>query len=151
MDQLNRVSKAGSMAIRLDGDLPEDDVNNPIREPSESGGSPSMCQDDDGSASEVQLSFLRKSSAKPPPAGLEGYLFKKSPALMSGWQKRYFVLKDPGEIDYYETVPPSPSSSPPIRCLTLPPSLREKSASTAWQRKELFWWQRWPPTRACQW
>jgi hypothetical protein len=115
MDQLNRVSKAGSMAIRLDGDLPEDDVNNPIREPSESGGSPSMCHDDDGSASEVQLSFLRKSSAKPPPSGLEGYLFKKSPALMSGWQKRYFVLKDPGEIDYYETVSLSdnPLSPPP--------------------------------------
>lgn len=102
IDQLNRVSKAGSMAIRLDGDLPEDDVNNPIREPSESGGSPSFSGDD--GSQEVQLSFLRKSSAKPPPAGLEGYLFKKSPSLMTGWQKRYFVLKDPGEIDYYETV-----------------------------------------------
>lgn len=104
MDQLNRVSKAGSMAMRLDGDLPEDDVNNPIREPSESGGSPSIYSEDDAVGSDVQLSFMRKTSSKPPPNGLEGYLFKKSPALMTGWQKRFFVLKDPGEINYYETV-----------------------------------------------
>ncbi len=103
LDQLNRVSKAGSMAIRLDGDLqlPEEDTSNPLREPSESG-SPSIYEDDGGA--DVQLSFLRKSSNRPPPAGLEGYLFKKSPSLMTGWQKRYFVLKDPGEVNYYETV-----------------------------------------------
>lgn len=120
IDQLNRVSKAGSMAMRLDGDLPEDDVNNPIREPSESGGSPSMCQDDSPTL-DVQLSFMRKSSSKPPPAGLEGYLFKKSPALMTGWQRRYFVLKDPGEIDYYETVTYCSSL-----ILPHPPSQREE-------------------------
>lgn len=35
----------------------------------------------------------------------EGYLLKKSPALMKGWQKRYFVTNSAtGDIDYYKNV-----------------------------------------------
>jgi hypothetical protein len=132
--------------MRLDGDLPEDDVNNPIRDPSESGGSPSMCSEDSPS-SEVQLSFMRKSSAKPPPSGLEGYLFKKSPALMSGWQKRYFVLRDPGEIDYYETVASLSVLSSPHRSL-FP---RERNMSMASLPRVPSWWLRWLLTKVWQW
>ena len=29
---------------------------------------------------------------------------KKSPNLLTGWQKRYFVLKEPGDMVYYENV-----------------------------------------------
>jgi len=35
----------------------------------------------------------------------EGYLLNKSPALMKGWQKRYFVTNSvTGDIDYYRSV-----------------------------------------------
>jgi hypothetical protein len=45
------------------------------------------------------------------PTEKEGYLMKKSPALMKGWQKRYFVTNTTtGDIDYYKTV------SFPSRC-----------------------------------
>lgn len=42
-------------------------------------------------------------SDKHRPAEKRGYLLKKSPAMLKGWQKRYFVMKD-GEIVYYQTV-----------------------------------------------
>ncbi len=35
---------------------------------------------------------------------MRGYLQKKSPALMKGWQKRYFVVQNNGEIAYYKSV-----------------------------------------------
>lgn len=38
------------------------------------------------------------------PLGKMGYLMKKSPALLKGWQKRFFVLKEPGEVLYYGSV-----------------------------------------------
>lgn len=98
VDQLKRVSKAGAMAAQIDGENPTD---NPIREPSESGGSPGLSEEEMYGS---EMSFLRKSSVKAPPPGIEGYLLKKSPALMSGWQKRYFVVTNPGEINYYGTV-----------------------------------------------
>ncbi len=52
----------------------------------------------------ISLSFARKPKAEKLPAAKEGYLMKKSPNLMTGWQKRYFVLKEPGDISYYENV-----------------------------------------------
>jgi hypothetical protein len=36
------------------------------------------------------------------PKGKMGKLKKKSPALLTGWQKRFFVLRSPGELAYYE-------------------------------------------------
>ena len=38
------------------------------------------------------------------PALKEGKLKKKSPSLMVGWQSRYFILRAPGELAYYDTV-----------------------------------------------
>ncbi len=35
---------------------------------------------------------------------MRGYLQKKSPALMKGWQKRFFVVQPNGEIAYYKSV-----------------------------------------------
>lgn len=93
VDQLKRTSR--------DEPMPDpDDVDNPMREPSESGGSP------DTDFADITISSFggRKSSQRPPPSGMEGYLMKKSPALLSGWQKRYFVIQDPGEMNYYLTV-----------------------------------------------
>lgn len=36
------------------------------------------------------------------PAVKEGKLKKKSPSLMAGWQSRYFVLRAPGELVYFD-------------------------------------------------
>ena len=36
------------------------------------------------------------------PAIKEGKLKKKSPSLMVGWQTRYFILRAPGELIYYD-------------------------------------------------
>jgi len=49
-----------------------------------------------------QMNF-RTSRAGPQPGMKMGFLSKKSPAIFSGWQKRFFVLKD-GELSYYLTV-----------------------------------------------
>lgn len=39
------------------------------------------------------------------PTEREGYMMKKSPALLKGWQKRYFVTNaGTGDIDYYKSV-----------------------------------------------
>ena len=35
---------------------------------------------------------------------MQGYLQKKSPVLMKGWQKRYFKILNTGEMVYYKTV-----------------------------------------------
>lgn len=35
---------------------------------------------------------------------MSGYLQKKSPALLKGWQKRYFIMRSNGEIAYYKNV-----------------------------------------------
>jgi hypothetical protein len=93
VDQLKRASTNQPLP-----DEDPDDINNPMREPSESGNSPHL---DDG---EMQMSSFGRKVAKPAPSGMEGYLMKKSPALLSGWQKRYFVMQDPGEINYYDNV-----------------------------------------------
>ena len=34
----------------------------------------------------------------------EGYLMKKSPAMLKGWQKRYFKTNSDGDIAYYKSV-----------------------------------------------
>jgi hypothetical protein len=46
----------------------------------------------------------RMSTCRPQPDDHEGYLMKKSPAMFTGWQKRYFVLREPGELSYWPTV-----------------------------------------------
>jgi hypothetical protein len=33
-----------------------------------------------------------------------GYLTKKSPAMLVGWQKRYFMINAQGDIEYYKSV-----------------------------------------------
>jgi pyruvate/2-oxoglutarate dehydrogenase complex dihydrolipoamide acyltransferase (E2) component len=47
-------------------------------------------------------------SAKPKapdaPAEKEGYLMKKSPAMLVGWQKRFFLTNSNGDIEYYKSV-----------------------------------------------
>jgi hypothetical protein len=47
-------------------------------------------------------------SAKPKapdaPPEKEGYLMKKSPAMLVGWQKRFFLTNSNGDIEYYKSV-----------------------------------------------
>ncbi len=38
------------------------------------------------------------------PLEMSGYLLKKSPSAMRGFQRRYFVLRSPGELAYYMKV-----------------------------------------------
>ena len=38
------------------------------------------------------------------PTEMSGYLMKKSPAMMKGWQKRYFKTLDNGDIMYFKSV-----------------------------------------------
>lgn len=46
----------------------------------------------------AHMSIKRK--PKPPPEK-RGYLEKRSPRMLAGWQSRYFVLKD-GVLTYYK-------------------------------------------------
>ena len=58
-----------------------------------------------GTSLESDDAYLnRASTTRPQPEDYEGYLMKKSPAMFTGWQKRYFVLKEPGEMSYWVTV-----------------------------------------------
>lgn len=45
-----------------------------------------------------------KPKAADAPPEKEGYLMKKSPAMLVGWQKRYFLTNANGDIEYYKTV-----------------------------------------------
>ena len=38
------------------------------------------------------------------PTDMAGYMMKKSPALMKGWQKRYFRTMATGDVEYYKSV-----------------------------------------------
>lgn len=88
--------------------------NNPLHE--QGGGPPrkeSMASEGDdeeeggsGGGSGVRdmsSSMFRMSHMTP--TDKEGYLLKKSPALLKGWQKRYFKTNSStGDIDYYKSV-----------------------------------------------
>ena len=64
-----------------------------------------METDEDHEDPESGLSavFTAKKSEQAP-KGKEGYLMKKSPNLLTGWQNRYFSLQAPGELIYWENV-----------------------------------------------
>jgi len=44
-----------------------------------------------------------KPKAADAPPEKEGYLMKKSPAMLVGWQKRFFLTNANGDIEYYKT------------------------------------------------
>lgn len=58
--------------------------------------------EDDGVEMSAQLS--RQSSFAQPSAEMKGYLMKKSPNMMKGWQKRYFVTQSNGDMQYFKSV-----------------------------------------------
>jgi hypothetical protein len=91
MDQLNKVSKNRQIAegSTATGTLGESSVS-PIH--------------DEGDRDSNSMPFIRMSSNKIRPDEKIGYLMKKSPSVFKGYQKRFFVIKEPGEMDYYETV-----------------------------------------------
>jgi hypothetical protein len=85
---------------------PNDPAPRPI------GGSISSAGDDDLegderetqnplAAVEISSSSCTRPKAKEPKLKM-GKLKKKSPALLTGWQKRFFVLRSPGELAYFE-------------------------------------------------
>jgi hypothetical protein len=50
----------------------------------------------------VLVSSMPKAADAPPQK--EGYLMKKSPAMLVGWQKRFFVTNSNGDIEYFKSV-----------------------------------------------
>jgi hypothetical protein len=86
-------------------------VANPLAAPSDSRDSAATIDDDDegdGTDSNgIALENLSKGGSKTSagkPGEHEGYLEKKSPSLVKGWQKRYFRISKEGELTYYKTV-----------------------------------------------
>jgi len=88
LNALNKASryKTGQRAIGGDSDSPASTSTNPLHS-------------DDG----PEITSFRPSTANVP-AVKQGKLKKKSPALLTGWQKRYFVLRAPGELAYFDKV-----------------------------------------------
>jgi hypothetical protein len=74
------------------------------RSPSAAGSVSEDDEDSDGiKVRTLSSASFRSSSATA--SDKEGYLMKKSPALLKGWQKRYFATNGTtGDIDYYKTV-----------------------------------------------
>lgn len=64
----------------------------------EEGGSAANFEEDNGR----NMSQSVRSSVVP--IEMSGYLMKKSPAMMKGWQKRYFKTLENGDIAYYKSV-----------------------------------------------
>ena len=93
LSQLRKASNQEPPAVQ------SDTTGNPMA----AGGEAGEVDPEDDPESGFAAAFRFKKSEQAP-AGKEGYLMKKSPNLMTGWQKRYFVLKAPGEISYYENV-----------------------------------------------
>ncbi len=54
------------------------------------------------SSSSNEANMTTRSSALP--IEMSGYLMKKSPAMMKGWQKRYFKTLSNGDIAYFKSV-----------------------------------------------
>jgi hypothetical protein len=94
------------------GAAPGGNNNNPMHENDSSRAQSTASEndeDEDGNSSSgvrpMSSSSFRMTNMIP--TEREGYLMKKSPALMKGWQKRYFVTNTTtGDIDYYKTVSP---------------------------------------------
>jgi hypothetical protein len=79
------------------------EAQNPLGAAASPDGKGAADEDDDPESG-ISLAFKRNPKKEKVPNSKEGYLMKKSPNIMTGWQKRFFVLKDPGDIFYYETV-----------------------------------------------
>ena len=86
---LNLAAKYKGLARKTLSDDEEGGSANPIHQEMERG--------------DVTLSSNPSISSNMPEQK-EGILKKKSPSLMTGWQKRFFVIVPPGEFVYYEKV-----------------------------------------------
>lgn len=92
----------------------EDDSSNPIHPAANNNlqRSDSECSDASrvsdatGGQASATVPLVRKAfnGQKYKLTEMKGYLQKKSPALMKGWQKRYFQMQPNGEISYYKSV-----------------------------------------------
>lgn len=97
LSTLKRISKNGAQVGNFKDD---EDTQNPMQK---AGGPPSPSTDG-GSLQEDDAYMNRMSTCRPQPEDHEGYLMKKSPAMFTGWQKRYCVLREPGELCYWPTM-----------------------------------------------
>lgn len=88
------------------GDVPQH--SNPMHRDTR-GQSVTSDGDEDGESDNVEAFRSMSSSSfrmtNMIPTEREGYMMKKSPAVLKGWQKRYFVTNaSTGDIDYFKTV-----------------------------------------------
>lgn len=95
----------GGAGVPHNNPLHEQGGNNGRKESTTSEGE----EDEDGNSISsggvraMSSSVFRMSQMTP--TDKEGYLLKKSPALLKGWQKRYFITNSStGDIDYYKSV-----------------------------------------------
>jgi hypothetical protein len=91
LQQLKKASNAAAPPVAVVGDQ----TDNPLAAEVDPENDPE---------SGFAASFKFGKQSEQAPKGKEGFLMKKSPSIMTGWQKRYFVLKAPGNIHYYENV-----------------------------------------------
>ena len=116
VDSLRRAAlfrPAMSLEIDSDGNINNNTGSglhdNPMHENSTNSTNNSTSKDEDDEDGNIN-SFRTMSSSSfrmtnMIPTEREGYLMKKSPALMKGWQKRYFITNTTtGDIDYYKSV-----------------------------------------------
>lgn len=116
VDSLRRAAlfrPAMSLEIDSDGNINNNTGtvlhDNPMHENSTNSTNHSTSKDEDDEDGNIN-SFRTMSSSSFRmtniiPTEREGYLMKKSPALMKGWQKRYFITNTAtGDMDYYKSV-----------------------------------------------
>lgn len=93
VEALNTASKTAPTryAAEMGGDGEDEEGNSPIHhKDSEDGDGVEMMS--------TNSSIVRHEME------MAGYLTKKSPNMIKGWQKRYFVLNATGDMSYYSSV-----------------------------------------------
>jgi len=109
VEVLKKASKPVFLAPVGEDGLPADSTN-PLHNngTAATGATTGTGSADEDSSSPAASSLLERatSTATVTPTELAGYLQKKSPAVMKGWQKRYFRTLENGDIVYHKTVNP---------------------------------------------
>eukprot|EP00981_Chlorochromonas_danica_P005526 scaffold1127_cov186-Ochromonas_danica.AAC.6 len=100
------LRRAAREAVQPPTNLAQGETGNPLAPPGAQTPPPppgaNGAGEDDGLEMSPQLS--RQSSFAQPSAEMKGYLLKKSPNMMKGWQKRYFVTQSNGDMQYFKSV-----------------------------------------------
>lgn len=79
-------------------------TSNPMQQmPADSGSAAAAQGQEDEDGEEVAVDAAPARPSLVASADLKGYLFKKSPNMMKGWQKRYFITQANGDLHYFKS------------------------------------------------